>query len=333
MEDGHYIQNSSKQGNRKEVKWMDKRNTDDNMMNIRRRIVNISLAFFIPALLNLSVCAQKEAPAEQRGFLWKIWSKDNTVHILGSIHLAKREIYPLSKKIEDAFDSSDVLVVEASIDQIDQFKMQELVMENAFYPEGQTLEGKLSKPTYELAKRKLNEYGIDIHLFNTRKPWFLAFLIEGAEYAKMGFDPKYGIDMYFLGKARGKKRILELEGAEYQIRLLSGFPDDLQELFLFYTLVDIDMLRPRANEMIHAWALGNTRAMESILSKGLGEHPELSPVYQKLIYGRNRNMASKIEAYLGTNDSYFVVVGAAHLLGKGSVIELLKERGFKVEQL
>jgi len=36
---------------------------------------------------------------------------------------------------------------------------------------------------------------------------------------------------------------------------------------------------------------------------------------------------------LKTNGTYFVVVGAAHLLGDKGIIQLLKDRGYSVEQL
>ncbi len=44
-------------------------------------------------------------------------------------------------------------------------------------------------------------------------------------------------------------------------------------------------------------------------------------------------MASKIEGYLKTEEHYFVVVGAAHLVGKDGIIEILKKKGYLVEQL
>jgi len=44
-------------------------------------------------------------------------------------------------------------------------------------------------------------------------------------------------------------------------------------------------------------------------------------------------MTSKIEGYLNSNGSYFVIVGAGHLVGKRGIVELLKNKGYGVEQL
>jgi len=49
---------------------------------------------------------------EAKSLLYKVSSETSTVYILGSIHLAKQELYPLDKTIREAYSKSDVLVVE-----------------------------------------------------------------------------------------------------------------------------------------------------------------------------------------------------------------------------
>jgi hypothetical protein len=54
---------------------------------------------------------------------------------------------------------------------------------------------------------------------------------------------------------------------------------------------------------------------------------------QKLFEDRNVKMLSKIEGYLNSNGSYFVIVGAGHMVGKRGLVELLKAKGYEVAQL
>jgi uncharacterized protein YbaP (TraB family) len=150
---------------------------------------------------------------------------------------------------------------------------------------------------------------------------------------KSGYDPEYGIDKYFLSKAAGKKKILELESLDYQIDLLSGLDDTEQELFLLYTLKDLKILVQEVDKLVDAWKSGAAESMESTITKSFTEDRKFYPIYEKLIYKRNRNMTLKIEDFLRTSGTYFVVVGAAHLLGDRGIIQLLKEKGFNVEQL
>ena len=51
----------------------------------------------------------------------------------------------------------------------------------------------------------------DKESFNKFKPWFLAMTIISLEFVKLGYDPNFGVDKYFMDKAAGKKEILELE--------------------------------------------------------------------------------------------------------------------------
>jgi uncharacterized protein YbaP (TraB family) len=43
-------------------------------------------------------------------------------------------------------------------------------------------------------------------------------------------------------------------------------------------------------------------------------------------------MTEKIEEFLTKGETYFIVVGAAHLVGKDGILERLKEKGYSVEQ-
>jgi len=56
------------------------------------------------------------------------------------------------------------------------------------------------------------------------------------------------------------------------------------------------------------------------------------PVFDALFTKRNATMAAKIEGYLKETGEFFVVVGAGHLVGEKGIVELLKRKGFPVEQ-
>ena len=293
------------------------------------RLLEILFAFF---LLGSSALAQGALSQSQKSFLWKIQSKTNAVYVLGSLHYSKKEIYPLNEKIENAFGQSEILVVEADINDIKKVDIQELV-ERAFYPANDTLEKHVSPEIYEWVKKETGGLGIPLELLNKQKPWFLALTIVALESLKLGFDPNLGIDKYFLSKAGDGKKILELESLDYQFNLLSDFSDKDQELFLSYTLKDLKVMEQELGKLTQAWTSGDTKGMESILTRSISEDKRLSFILEKLVYERNRKMTSKIEDFLRTRETYFVVVGAGHLVGDQGIIEILKGKGYFVEQL
>jgi hypothetical protein len=299
---------------------------------MRKKIVNSLLIFVFIFLFNSFISVQNAISNTKKNFLWKVQSKTNTLYILGSIHSLKKEMYPLNKKIEDSFDKSDVLVVEANINDIGQIDIQRL-LETAFYSGNETLEKHVSRETYELVKKEFGGLGVPLELINKQKPWFLALTLTSLELLKLGFDPNYGIDIYFLSKATGGKKIKELESIDYQINLFSKFSDDDQELFLLYTLKDINVLGRELDKLMEAWTSGDTKSMESIISKSITEDRKMSLIYEKIIYERNRNMAARIEELLKTKETHFVIVGAGHLIGNKGIIEILRGKGYDVEQL
>ncbi len=300
---------------------------------MRQRINGSILALFIALILTPSAFAGEKNSVTQKSFLWQVRSKSATVYILGSVHVAKPGMYPLPRVIEESFAKSGALALEADPGKAGDPNILSRMLAAALYPDSGTLKEHLSQKTYEMASREMEQLGLSIDSFNKTRPWFLASTIEVLELQRLGYDPAYGIDVHFAGKAAGEKRIIELESFDYQIGLMNGFSDREQELFLLYTLRDMEQLKDEATELMAAWKNGNAKSMETLLTKSLSESPELKPIFDKLIYRRNREMAAKIGEFMQGKETVFVVVGAAHLVGKEGVVELLREKGYKVEQM
>ena len=138
--------------------------------------------------------------------------------------------------------------------------------------------------------------------------------------------------MHFLEKA-GSKKIIELESIDYQMGLFSNFSDKEQELFLLQTIKETKQLSKETDALVNAWKEGNAGGLESLMSKSIEGSPQMARIYERILYERNRNMADKIQDFLRTDRTYFIVVGAGHLTGNKGILDLLKKRGYSIEQL
>jgi uncharacterized protein YbaP (TraB family) len=294
------------------------------------RIIPLVAALVI---LAAPVLAGEKGEVGQKSFLWKVMSKSSTVYLLGSIHMARGDIYPLAPVIEKSFDKSAALALEADISKVKGDELLQEMMASATYPDGEDLKGHISTATYALLTQKMEKLGLPVEPFARMRPWFIAMTIESLEFLRLGFDPTNGIDIHFANEAEGKKRIIELESFDYQIRMLNGFSDRDQELFLIYTLKDLSNLRGAADELMNAWRQGDAKSMESLVTKTVKESPELAPVMERLYTRRNSEMSSKIDQLLKNRETVFVVVGAAHLVGEEGILQLLREKGYSVEQM
>ena len=269
--------------------------------------------------------------AQEKSLLWRVRSGQNAATILGSIHVLKKENYPLKKNIEDALDSAKKLVLEIDIQATDNEKVQQLTMQKAVNNDGSTLQQNVSAETYTLAEEKARELGIDVRPLSPFKPWFVALTLSALKLQKLGLDPNYGVDRHLAERARKSgKPVAGLETFEFQIGLFDQLSPRDQEAMLRETLQEMDLLEKSVDRIVQAWLKGDAATLEESLLAAMREYPDL---YQKLIVDRNRRWLPQIERMIKQGENPLIAVGAAHLVGKDGIIELLKQQGYTVEQL
>jgi uncharacterized protein YbaP (TraB family) len=298
----------------------------------RRPIMPLIIALIVLALSGSPAFLRSAFSYDQKNFLWKVQSRTSTVYLLGSIHFLRQDSYPLDRRIEDAYESSDNLVVEANISQLDKLDLTGLT-DRAFYKNDDHVEKHVSPETYRLMKKKSETLGIPVELIRMQKPWFLALSLQAMELMRLGYEPQYGVDYHFLESAQGKKRILELESLDEQLDLLSGFSDQEQEQFLLYTLKTLNSMGRQVEDLVRAWRSGDAQGLESILAEAVTQDAGIAPIFGRLFEERNIRMASRIEQYLGSSGTYFVIIGAGHLVGNKGILQLIRSKGYSIEQL
>ena len=181
-----------------------------------------------------------------------------------------------------------------------------------------------------MLRDKLTEAGIPPEQFSRFKPWFCALTLAMAELVRLGFDPKYGIDMHYFEKARAdKKEILFFESFEEHLGLLAGMDQGEQASFLSQTLKDLDIIEGMASQLLSSWERGDVEGLAAILFKSFREHPD---IMERLLLQRNRNWLEKMDDLMEQPDNVLIVVGVGHLIGEGSLVELLREKGLQVIQ-
>jgi uncharacterized protein YbaP (TraB family) len=272
-----------------------------------------------------------ESRAQEKSFLWQLRSDKGDIYILGSIHFWKRENYPLNPTIEKAFDSTNKLVLEIDLKSVDSGTTQRLTLEKGLHQNGKTLQQNISAETYTLAAKRAQELGIDIRALNPLKPWVVALTMTSLQLQKLGFDPNSGVDRYLAGRAtKAGKPMVGLETAAFQIGLMDQLSASDQESMLRQSLRQMDLLDEGLHRIVRSWVAGDVAALEELLLNAMREYPA---VHQKIIVDRNRRWLPEIEKMIERGESALVVVGAAHLVGKEGVIELLKARGYTLEQM
>jgi len=269
--------------------------------------------------------------AQEKNFLWKAAGEKNSVYILGSVHLLKRESAALKPIVLEVFSKSRRLVLEIDLVKEGPAKFQQLLMQKGINLDGKSLHQQLLPETYELAAQRAADLGVDLKLMASFKPWVVALTMVVMQLQKLGYDPNSGIDHQLAQRAKqANKPVSGLETAEFQIDLFSRLSPPEQDMFLRRSLIEMDQLEKSVDDMVDAWSRGDVERGEMLFLESMRDYPELKA---KLLDERNRNWIPQIDQFLKQDEDILVVVGAAHLVGKEGVIELLKARGYNLEQM
>ena len=262
--------------------------------------------------------------------VWQVTGKHNTVFLLGSIHLLRASDYPLPKAMIYAYDEAEALVMEIDMDDLDPMLMAGQMSSIGLISDGRSLRDYMGSRRYDEANKAANKLGYDLDLFAGAKPWFAAMTMVQLHLMQSGFDPSHGIEFYFVGKAgQDGKPITGLETLTQQLEVFNGLSESEQSLFLIKSLQDMSEIDEQINKLITAWKNGDSKALEKEMLAGFVDQPAL---YRRLVTDRNRNWVQDIEKMLAGKDDFLVIVGAAHLVGRDGVVELLRSRGYRVEQ-
>lgn len=299
-------------------------------MNSSKKYYRILIFTFILTLLPFYIGHTTES--QTKAFMWEVKSNSSTVYVLGSMHFANKELYPLNSTIETAFAASDNLVLELNPLTIDQQQAQNYIQRKGFYSGNDNIVDKTSPEVFNLLQDFFSKHNLQPANFYKMKPGLLSINLASIQLMKLGYTPEFGIDIHFAKKADNySKPILALETLQDQLSLLFTMPNSDQ--FLYYTLLDLDNTEEFMIETISAWETGDTEALFDIMLKPYISKKEFQPLLRRMFYNRNMKMAASIRKYLKTNQDYFVVVGAGHLIGDKGIINLLQNQKYSIKQL
>jgi uncharacterized protein YbaP (TraB family) len=248
------------------------------------------------------------------------------------MHVMKPTLLPLPQQFEDAFAASDRLVVEVNTSAVPAGEMQRDVSAMAFLPESQTIASVLRPDTLKQLNTYLDAQGTPPSSVARLRPAMIATQLAVARLMALGYLPEFGLDQYFIGRA-GARPVLELETLDDQINLLLSPPMNVQQDMLASTLEQMHDVQKTLNEMVVAWLEGDADTLRRLFDEESPPTEAYREFDRELLDERNVGMADKIQGYLATSGSYFVLVGAAHLAGPASVIDVLRARGVDGRQI
>lgn len=267
-----------------------------------------------------------------KGFFYEVNNKGNKIYMLGSIHVGNSTLYPIDENIIKALKSSEKIYMEIDLSNREEAKK---MRQKIYYDDGKNLKDDLGEELYSRVLKIFQGYGMEEDQVKILRPW--------AIYNTMASDPKgespkgsFGVESYFLALSLlNKIEIDELESMEFQSNILSNFDKETYIEMIENLTAEIEKngyknINSGLYTLLDAWQNGDRDKMKSILSlKGDKASEKFN---EAILDERDEGMAKKIDAMLKKDgkNTYFILIGSAHLVPENSVTGILKDMGYKV---
>lgn len=274
--------------------------------------------------------------------------------LMGTIHVGDDRTAFLPQEIYDALLSSDALAVEFDSEAFDEAleNDEELVSQLQdcyFYSDGSLTKEHLDEEVYDLGVQLLKATGNYFANAEYLKPYLWSQSIDNF-MLQQGYDlvSEKGVDNRLMDMARENGiEIWDIESGLFQISMLTGYSEDLQEMLLEESLyTDSAEYSASVRDLYEKWCAGDEAVLREELSsevdmtdwteEEIAEYEEVKHLldeYNKAMsYDRNEGMLQKAIEYLESGKVIFYAVGLAHLLDDtNGLVDTLREAGYTVE--
>lgn len=300
------------------------------------RSSNLSTLLAACASLGLA-CATLPPPPVETGelFLWEVARPDGdggVAHLLGSVHLSEQEL-AFDPAVDQALASSDTLVLEIDPDDMDPVELALVSVEKGHFQDGRTLEAAISPETWQAFEERVDELDLSLDTFRTMEPWLALITLQMAALQLEGYDVEKGVETQLTASAvEHGKPTQGLETVADQLDTFDSLPLELQERQL-REFLEQDADGGDLSVLIEAWRRGDDTRLEQELFGELDRDPALAPFYEVFYFERNDRMARGIAERVDAGGSWFVAVGAGHVVGARGIPSLLSQQGYRVRRI
>ena len=263
--------------------------------------------------------------------IWKLSDDNSTVFLAGSVHLLREQDMPIPAAFDRVYDQSAEVVFEIDLSEMMNPATALKIREAGSLPPGETLADKLSAETIKGLRSYLADQNLPTNAFDPLSPGMVYITLGSMEAMRQGARPDLGLETRFYRKcANDNKPSRGLGTAVFQITRFDEIDTATVEQLITESLEEIEESEESLDEIISAWKSGDEQEITELVVDRLSETPEVKKV---LLDDRNANWIPEIEKALEEEKNVLFIVGAAHLAGEGSVVDLLRKKGHEVTQL
>ncbi|SDN87740.1 TraB/GumN family protein [Polaromonas sp. JS666] len=248
-----------------------------------------------------------------------LWHVTNTsLHILGSIHLSGTPLL-LSEKMAATVERAEVLAFEANLDAAPDPLIGR-------YKRGTLLSTCISADLFRDTVNLWDQFRFDRNELEGLQPWLAATRLTNALAQQHGLQYAEGIDRKIFSQGKHlRKKLFFLESVNVFAQLMSQSPPIEQERYLSLIVQEPEEEMQRIRQMAAAWKAQRPDYLIPIVSREISLIPR---TFAAVVNARNRNWLPQLLRLARSRKNTVAVVGALHMVGPGSLVDLLLEQDF-----
>jgi len=288
-------------------------------------------AFLGLSILLGAVPSQARAPQAGRPALWSVSDADTTIYLFGTIHLLPDNFQWRTVKFDQAVSGSQQLMVETIVDDRDPTKLMSAMASLGFAKGLPPLHDRVPAAQRATLDAAVKKSGMPVQALDQMKTWAAVFILLGDQFRALGLKSGQGVEFALRSDFSGSgKPIGELETNVEQLSFFDRLPETAQRTLLEGAIEPDSSMHEEFAGMLKAWSRGDVEGIAKTFDRDLSASPALQ---QALIRQRNANWSKWIEQRMAQPGAVMIAVGAGHLAGKDSVLEMLKKDGYSVRRL
>jgi uncharacterized protein YbaP (TraB family) len=275
--------------------------------------------------------AQARGTQSVRPALWALSDSDTTIYLFGTIHLLPQNYQWQTPQLGKAESTAQSLVIETIVDPAHPQPYLDAILKLGFARGLPPIASRVPEAKRAALLAAIAKSGAPVQRFDQMKTWMAAVQLLQLQFMEMDLHgqeaPETVLRQDFTSAG---KPIEQLETNAEQFGYFDQLPETAQRQLLEGALEPVTGVKAEFDQMLSAWARGDVKAVAKSFNRDLGSSPELA---EALITRRNANWSNWIKHRLTQPGAVMVAVGAGHLTGRDSVIELLRRDGYRVRRL
>ncbi len=292
---------------------------------IRSGLAAIGLAV-VAAGASTAVDAKAAKPA-----MWQVSDHDTSIYLFGTVHLLPPGTQWRTAKFDKAANDAGTLVVETIIDESDPRAFAAELARLSIRPGLPPIVSRVPVEKQAALRAVIAKSGIPEAALNNMETWAAAFALLQLQFKELGVSGNDGVELNLRRTfTQAGKPIEQLETNAQQLGFFDTLPEAAQRELLEGAIETPAAAKQQFDAMLAAWMSGDVKAIGRTFNAELANSPELR---EALLRGRNANWSHWLASRMARPGTVLVAVGAGHLAGDDSVVEMLKKRGYRVKRV